>query len=148
MNIIKIKNIFAAAVLVGFAGHADLVAAKSLKGVLGASRSATDVYRITCAKNTNGDTAKLKVALLDLAPVATPMISVQVIKGILAKNTTDAVDGDTTSSPNAIISGGNGSYDVRVNKTSNGGENYQLNYTCLNSKGKVTGTTFVRVQNQ
>jgi hypothetical protein len=148
MNMNNVKNIFAAAVLLGLVGHTDLAAAKSLKGALGASRSATDVYRVTCSKNANGDTANLKVALLDLAPVAAPMISVQVIKGILAKNTTDAVDGDTTSSPNAIISGGNGSYDVRVNKTSNGGEKYQLNYTCLNSKGKVTGTTFVSVQNQ
>ena len=128
--------------------HTDFTSAVSLNGSLGVSSAATDFYRVSCATNTNGVTDNLKVSLIDLAPVASPMISVQVTKGTLAKNTTDTVDGNTTYSSAIVIPGGNGMYDMRINKTAAGAELYRLNYTCLNSAGKSTVTTLTAVQNQ
>ncbi len=125
-----------------------LTSAASLNGSLGVSSAATDFYRVTCGSNTNGVTNNLRVSVIDLAPVASPMISVQAIKGTLAKNTTDTVDGNTTYSSAIVIPGGNGTYDMRINKTAVGAELYRLNYTCLNSAGKATVTTLTAVQNQ
>ncbi len=123
--------------------HAD-----SKKGSLGTSSSATDYYRVTCSTNANGATSSLNVKITDLVPVASPMLSVQVIKGIKAKNTTDAKDGDTKASPAAIVQGGDGVYEVRVNKTESGAELYTLSYSCINSTGKATGVSIATVQNQ
>lgn len=122
--------------------------AASKKGSLGSSSSATDYYRVTCSTNANGATSSLNVKITDLAPAATPMLSAQVIKGIKAKNTTDAKDGDTTASPAAIVQGGDGVYEVRVNKTEGGAELYTLSYSCINSAGKATGVSIATVQNQ
>ncbi len=47
-----------------------------------------------------------------------------------------------------IVKGGNGIYDVRVNKTAAGAELYTLKYSCLNSAGKNTGTAIATIQNQ
>lgn len=148
MNEIPLKKALITVSLLSMLIHVGPVSADSLNGSLGASSGATDSYRVTCSTNINGATDTLKVTLIDLAPVAAPMISVQVIKAILAKNTTDAVDGDAKSSPAAIVKGGDGIYDVRVNKTATDAELYTLKYTCLNSVGKNTGTAIVTVQNQ
>lgn len=148
MNNTPQKKVFVSALSLGMLMHTGIASAAILNGSLGASSAATDFYRVTCATNTNGTTDNLKVSLIDLAPVANPMISVQVIKARLAKNTTDAVDGNTAYSPAVAIQGGNGVYDVRVNKTAAGAELYQLNYTCLNSAGKSTGVTIAKVQDQ
>ena len=128
-----------------FAGMAN---AESLSGALGVSAASTDVYRVTCSANTNGDTVSLKVSLVDLAPKAAPMLSVQVLKAQLAKNTTDALDGDKLASPVLLISGGNGGYDLRVNKTAAGAELYTLNYSCLSKSGKNTAISLTTLQNQ
>jgi hypothetical protein len=154
MNTTIIKS-FMATVLLGIFAHSGMATAKSLNGALGNAAGATDFYRVTCSKNANGDTDNLKVSLLDLAPVAAPLTSVQVVKGIMAKNTTDAIDGDTLASPaisvnggNGLANKGNGVYDVRVNKTAAGIESYTLSYSCLTSTGKATAATIARVQNQ
>lgn len=147
MHKILLKKMITASLL-GVLMYAGVAAADSLNGSLGADFSVTDFYRVTCATNTNGATDNLKVTLIDLAPIADPMISVQVVKGILAKNTTDAVDGNAAYSPAAIVKGGNGIYDVRVNKTGAGAEIYALKYACLNSAGKNTGTAIATAQNQ
>jgi len=148
MNKIPLKNTLVTALLLAVLINAGIAAAGSLNGALGTGAGATDFYRVTCSANTNGATDNLKVTLIDLAPVAAPMISVQLIKGTLGKNTTDAVDGDTAYSPAAIVKGGNGLYDVRVNKTTAGAELYTLKYSCLNSAGKNTGTAIATIQNQ
>lgn len=148
MNTLRlVLKTFSLAAIV-FSSTVNIATANSLNGSLGDSPAATDFYRITCSKNANGDTDNLKVSLVDLAPVLAPMVSAQVIRGILAKNTTDAVDGDAVTSPAAIVKGGNGVYEVRVNKTAKGIESYKLNYWCFNSKGKVTGIALATAQNQ
>ncbi len=148
MNTSMLTKAFASTLLLGFCTYSPLSAAVTLNGGLGATAGATDFYHVTCSSNANGATTNLKVTVRDLAPVGSPLISVQLIKGVLAKNVTDAVDGDTVASPAAIVSGGNGVYDIRVNKTGAPAESYALNYNCLNSAGKVTGTATVTAQNQ
>ncbi|MDO9103470.1 MAG: hypothetical protein Q7U57_00775 [Methylovulum sp.] len=148
MNKLPLKNTLLMAALLGLLTQTGLTSAGTLSGSLGAGSSVTDFYRVTCTTNANGSTDNLKVTLIDLAPAVAPMISVQVIKGILGKNATDAVDGNATYSPAAIVKGGNGTYDVRVNKTAVGAELYTLKYACLNSAGKNTGTAIATVQNQ
>ena len=159
MNTVSLKKTFLTTLLLSLSAHASISAAVSVTGSLGSVSSATDFYRVTCSKNVNGDTLNLKVTLLDLAPVAAPIISVQAVKGIYAANTSDAVDGDANASPAAIpakiikgvkyTNSGNGIYDVRVNKTAAGTESYKLNATCLSSAGKPTGTVIsTPVQNQ
>ncbi|MCF7986425.1 MAG: hypothetical protein K9L60_02575 [Methylovulum sp.] len=140
-----ILKLFNGVVLTLVVGLAD---AESLHGSLGVSAASTDVYRVMCSANANGDTVSLKVSLVDLAPKATPMLSAQVLKAQLAKNTTDAIDGDKLASPAVLISGGNGGYDLRVNKTAAGAELYSLNYSCLSKSGKNTAISLTTLQNQ
>lgn len=125
-----------------------MACADTLKAALGESSAATDFYRVTCSANTAGATERLSVSLIDLAPVAGPMVSAQVVKGPLGKNTTDAVDGDDKASPQIAVKGGNGVYDVRVNKTAQGAELYRLDYRCLSSAGNATKTAITTIQNQ
>jgi len=107
-----------------------LTTAAKLNGSLGEASGATDVYQVSCATNANGATQQLKVRIIDLAPVAAPLISVQVIRGTLGQNTTDAIDDDMAFSPAAIVAAGNTKYDVRVNKTEAGKKLYTLVYEC------------------
>ncbi|ASF46176.1 hypothetical protein [Methylovulum psychrotolerans] len=142
------KTFFNTLLLCAFFAQTNLTMAASLNGALGNASSATDYYRITCGTNSFGDTYKLNVALADVAPVAAPIISIQVIKGALGKNTYDTNDGDTVYSSAAIVQGGNGIYQVIIDKTSAGVENYTLKYNCQNSAGATTDTSIVTVQNQ
>ncbi|ASF46177.1 hypothetical protein [Methylovulum psychrotolerans] len=148
MNTSILTKTLASSLLLGFCLYTPASFAVNLNGALGSAAGAIDFYRVTCASNTNGVTDNLKVTVRNLAPVTSPLMSVQVIKGILAKNTTDAVNADTTLSPAAIVKGGNGVYDVRVNKAGAGAENYALTYACLNSAGKATGVAIATAQNQ
>jgi hypothetical protein len=148
MNTTNLRNTLATALLLGLFGHSNLASAVALNANLGAAAGATDFYKVTCSSNANGATQGLKVTVVDLAPVAAPLLSVQVVKGILAKNSTDAVDGDTAASPLINLLGGNGVYDVRVNKTDAGAENYKLNYFCSSSAGKLTGMALAVIQNK
>ena len=71
------------------------------------------------------------------------MLSVQTQKGLLATNTTDAVDGDGSASPAAASNGGAGTYDVFVDKSAAGAESYVLTVQCTtgaNGGGVPTGT--------
>ena len=137
------------AIMLGLFSHANMAGAAALNGTLLPSAAATDFYKVTCSSNANGATQSLKVTVVDLIPVVTaPLISVQVVKGILARNSTDAEDGNTAASPLINLTGGNGIYDVRINKSAAGAESYRLNYSCTSSTGKLTGTAIRTVQNQ
>ncbi len=123
----------------------------------------TAKYVIKCAKDkTNGDTASLKVKLINktaiqkvteiIKPATTisvlPIITAppsgnltaQVIKGAVAKNTV----GDTID-----IENGNGNYDVLVNSPTNKALAYHFQYSCLNTKNAETKTSpFQIIQDQ
>ncbi len=122
--------------------------AATLTGALLANSSSTDSYHITCASNNNGVTDKLKISVVDLAPNTFPIISAQLIQGMLAVNTTDSNDKDKKYSPEIALQQGNARYEVRINKTAAGIDSYSLNYQCVTKLGKPTSATINRIQNQ
>lgn len=124
-------------------GLASVASADTRPGTLGDAASASDYYQITCSDDGSGAPASLSVQIQDGAPVATPVVSVQVKRANAATNSSDATDGDAGSSPLAFVNGGAGAYDVFVDKTSTGTEAYVLTYLCMtgtNGSGVRTGT--------
>jgi hypothetical protein len=101
-----------------------------------------DYYQVTCFDDGGGAPAALVTQVLDAAPAAAPLVSVQVQKGFQATSSTDAVDGDAGSSPLVWVNGGSGAYDVFVDKTGAGVEYYTLTYRCttgVDGGGEETG---------
>lgn len=126
-------------------------AAHTQSGSLGASASATDFYQITCSDDGTGPPASLVVQVLDAAPVAAPLVAVHVQRGSVAANSTDAVDGDATPSPQIALDFGAGVFDVLVYKTGAGSESYTLTYHCMTGaggSGDHTGSGIATRQNQ
>jgi hypothetical protein len=130
------------------AGHSGIAPAHDKTGALGTNEHATDLYQVTCASDAGGATAKLVMQVKDNAPAAAPRVSVQVIKGKLARNATDNGDGDANFSSPAIVNGGNGAYLVAVDKTAAGSESYALEFHCQASSGAHTDTSIATLQNQ
>lgn len=130
---------------------AGRAAAHTQSGSLGASASATDFYQITCSDDGSGPPQSLVVQVLDAAPVAAPLVAVQVQRGTVASNSTDAVDGDATPSPLIALDFGSGVFDVLVYKTAAGSESYTLSYHCMTGAGGTgdhTGSAIATRQNQ
>jgi hypothetical protein len=120
-------------------------------GSLGSAAAATDFYQVTCSDDGSGAPASLAIQVLDAAPVATPLVSVQAQRGSLATNGTDPVDSDSSPSPLVSVNGGAGAYDVLVYKNSAGAESYTLTFHCLtgvDGTGIHTGTSIATRQNQ
>ena len=148
-----LNNTFVTLLLVGALGYGGIVAAHDINGALGAAAGATDYYQVTCFDDNSGPADHLIVKIKDLAPVAVPIISVQVTKQVgktfIARNSTDAVDGNATYSPELNIKGGNGTYFLAVDKTSANAETYNVQIHCETSTGLHTGTQEpVLLQNQ
>ncbi|MBZ4202401.1 MAG: hypothetical protein LAC70_04665 [Methylovulum sp.] len=136
-------RIYSALFLLTVSGFAPLTWAHDVIGSLTASASATDYYKVTCYDDGSGATEHLEVKIKDLAPVAPPLVSVlvskQIGKNFIVKNTTDGSDGNATYSPAINITGGNGDYFLGVNKSAQPAENYQLQLHCLTHEGFHTG---------
>lgn len=149
MNNIKLNlRIIATSSIIVFGAYAVPAAAHTQSGSLGSGTSATDVYSITCSNDGSGAPARIRAQVRDQSPVASPVVSVQVIKGSLGTNSSDGTDGDTAYSPLVSVNGGSGAYTVLVNKTASGSETYTLQYHCETSTGIHTGTSIVTRQNQ
>lgn len=127
---------------------APRAAADTIAGTLGAAASAADYYEITCSDDGGGAPASFSAQVRDDAPVAAPLVSVQLRafrapSSYSARNATDGSDGDGTSSPLVSVNGGAGKYDVFVDKTAAGEEHYLLAFQCttgLDGGGAPTGT--------
>ena len=127
-------------------------AAHTQSGSLGADATATDLYQIVCSNDGTGAPGSLSVQILDDVPAAAPKVGVQVRGGSLLSTSTDPVDGDATASPlisvdvtTTLV------FDVLVDKTGAGSENYVLTYHCLtgpNGTGLHTGTAIANKQQQ
>ena len=121
-------------------------------GSLGSGASATDYYQILCSDDGTGPPASLAIQVLDSAPAAAPLVSVQARNGRELASTTDPTDGDPSASPLVFVNVAAGVvYDVLVDKSGVGGENYVLTFHCLtgpNGTGLHTGTDLVTRQNQ
>lgn len=96
---------------------------------------------VTCFDDGNGAADHLAVSVKDTSPpVPGLMVNMQVIKGSRAANTTDPVSGDGLFSPEVIVQGGNGVYQILVNKTNAGTRTFQVSYHCITSTNAHTGT--------
>lgn len=113
-------------------------------GSLATDAGAARYYQVTCSDDGSGPPASLVVAVRDVAPVAAPLVSVQIQKGSAARNATDAVDGDAGFSPSVFVDGGAGVYDVFVDKSAAGDEGFVLSFQCTmgaGGTGNPTGTS-------
>lgn len=131
---------------------AGAASAHTQSGSLGNGAASTDYYQVICSDDGTGPPASLSVQILDGAPAAAPLVSVQVRSGEALANTTDPNDGDGTASAVIHVNGGaEVVYEVLVDKSGVGVENYVLTYHCLtgpNGTGLHTGTDLITRQNQ
>ena len=144
-------TLLAASLLASGLLGARSASAHGQNGSLGGAAAATDYYQVTCSDDGGGPPASLAMQVLDAAPVATPLVSVQVKRGSLLTNTTDPVDGDGSRSPLVAVNGGAGVYEVVVDKTGSGAEAYALEFHCVtgpDGTGFHTGTTITIRQSQ
>lgn len=126
--------------------------AHTQNGNLGAGAAATDYYQVTCSDDGTGIPASLSVQISDEAPAAAPLVGVQVRNGPDLLTSTDPVDGDGAASPLIHVNVRSGFvFDVLIDKTGAGGENYVLTFHCKtgpDGTGLHTGTDIVTRQNQ
>ncbi|WP_156829917.1 hypothetical protein [Methylovulum miyakonense] len=128
-------------------GQTQLASAHEIYGTLGYASGSIDQYQIHCFDNGDGNGANdhLYINVSDTLPVAAPLVSIQIQRANIAKNLTDAVDGNATSSPSVNFKGGgtgNDFYILTVDKTAAGNENYKVELHCLSSSGDHVGTEF------
>ena len=123
---------------------ASAVQAASSSGTLPAGSSAAQLFFLDCANDGAGAPLSATVQVRDLAPLAAPLVSVQLRKGAAATNATDDLDGDASASPLVFVNGGAGRYDVYVDKTAAGEEAFEVVAQCwtgTGGSGVPTGTS-------
>lgn len=127
-------------------------AAHTQPGSLGSGASATDAYQVICSDDGAGPPASLSIQVLDGTPAAAPLVSVQVKNGLELASSTDPIDGDTTASPLVAVNADAGPvFEVLVDKSGAGAENYVLTFHCVtgpDGTGLHTGTDVIARQNQ
>jgi len=112
-------------------------------GTLASPPSAGELIHVECFDDGSGSPASLVAQIEDLPPALAPFVSVQIVRGSAATNGTDPVDGDGAASPAVHIDGGSGTYDVFVNKSGAGEEDWRLSLSCWTGPGGTgveTGT--------
>ncbi|MDO9103471.1 MAG: hypothetical protein Q7U57_00780 [Methylovulum sp.] len=149
MKKISLKPVLAMVSLLAVLGQANVAVAHDQSGSLGNANSAIDQYQVHCFDDGSGANDHLEVAVKDLAPKATPKVSLQVIRDDTATNTTDAVDGDASYSPEVSVKGSADQYYLMtVDKTAAGAENYLIEYHCITGDNQHTGTDIFSLTNQ
>ncbi|MBK7950239.1 MAG: hypothetical protein IPK00_16195 [Deltaproteobacteria bacterium] len=147
----KRATTFGAAVI-GLLASAVPVEAHTQTGALGNGAEATDYYQVFCSDDGTGAPGSLSVQISDQAPAAAPLVSVQVRNGPDLATSTDPTDADGAASPLIHVNVRAGSvFDVLVDKTGAGSENYVLTFHCVtgpDGTGLHTGTDIVTRQNQ
>ncbi len=146
------KKTLAAISALSLLGYAGIASAHDYNGALGKPAAATDLFQVSCFDDGSGPADRLAVQVREEAPASGPLVSVQVVSGIVAKNTTDPVNGNATYSP-VINVKGNNTYSLTVDKTKAGkvATTYAISYHCLTSANAHTGTTEISsgiLQNQ
>ena len=143
-----LKKIAAAGAFSLVAGYAGTAAAHDVfSQPIGAAVNATDLYQVTCSDDGDGPAQRLDVYLRD-DTTGTSILSVQVQKGVLAKNITDPKGADGLYTPVTSLLGGNGVYNLIVDKTIAGARVFDITYHCMTSDNVHTGTSIVRWQVQ
>jgi hypothetical protein len=107
----------------------------------GNNANATDYGYVSCFDDGNGPADHLSVQIDDDSPaVAGLLVSLQVSKDRKMINVTDPISGDDQPSQVVSLKGGNGIYDISVNKTAAGVRNFGITYHCQTASGVHTGT--------
>jgi len=135
----------AGALLLGYAGMAS--AHDKINQPIGATVGATDYFQVTCSNDGTGNAARLNIQVNDDTAGAS-ILSLQVQKGLIARNTTDPVGANGVFSPLVSVAGGNGVYNVIVDKKTAAARQYDIRYHCMTSGNLHTGTTIAQKQNQ
>lgn len=149
MKEIPLKPVLVIMSLAMALGQANLVAAHDLSGSLGNASASIDYYQVRCFDDGAGPNGYLEVSLTDVAPVAAPKISIQVIRDDTATNATDPFDGDAGHSPTLSIKGsGDQYYFLTIDKTAAGAENYAVEYHCVTNDNQHTGTDIYTITDQ
>ncbi|MCX7096936.1 MAG: hypothetical protein NTV43_03405 [Methylococcales bacterium] len=137
-----------ACALIFYCTYAGTAAAHAWNNeVLGPTAGATDYFQVKCYNDGHGNASRLELQVNDDTP-GTALLSLQVQKGLLAGNTTDSNGGDDIYSPLLAIAGGNGTYDVMVDKTTAASRQYDVSYHCMTKSNIHAGTSIVKKQNQ
>lgn len=141
MKKLVLQRIISTTALLAAMSFTGLASAHTVPGSLGIKAGAVDVFTTTCSKNAAGATGKFLTKVKGVTKKG-PLVSVKVIKGKLASNTTDKINGDAVYSPDGIIkAGGEGAYTVSVSKTGAGMMNYVLETHCQTAKATHSGQT-------
>jgi len=114
---------------------------------IGATVGATDYFQVTCSDDGAGPAQRLEIQVNDDTAGAS-ILSLQVHKGLIARNTTDPTGANRVYSPLVSVAGNNGVYNVIVNKKTAVARQYDISYHCKTSGGAHTGTSISRKQNQ
>jgi hypothetical protein len=113
---------------------------------MGAAADKTHYIGVVCSTDGGTETDHLYLQVQSQTSNG-PLISVQAHKGVLATNTTDPVGGDAAPSPPVVVKGGNGLYQVLMNKSGFGEITYLLTVHCMDATGTIhTGTDFAVFQ--
>ncbi|MBY0482921.1 hypothetical protein [Nitrosomonas sp.] len=100
---------------------------------------------VTCLDDV-GKTDHLVASIRDTSPPQDNLlVSLQIIKGVLANSTTDPISGDDDFSPEIKVQGGKGVYQLLVNKTGEGARSFLVSYHCQTADTPPihTGTVIV-----
>ncbi len=121
----------------------------SLVGTLPSSAIEATLLVVECSNDGAGEPVSLTIQVRDLAPISSPVVSLQARRGSSAKSTTDAGDGDAAASPSVAVNGGTGRYDVFVDKNAEGVEDFEVTAQCWTGTGGTgvpTGTSLFAPQ--
>ncbi len=123
-------------------------AAHSYVFTLGEAAGATHYFGVICSTDGGYETDHLYLQLQTQTATAV-LVSAQVVKGSVATNITDPVSGDAQPSPASRTVGGNGLYQVLINKTGAGIVTFAVTAHCLDLSGlQHTGTDGLAYQYQ
>ncbi len=137
------------AILAAILGVPRAADAATLSGSLPLPASSAQLLFLDCSDDGAGLPLSATVQIRDLAPVAAPIVSVQLRRGTAATNSSDDVDGDAGASPLVFVNGGAGRYDVFVDKTASGEEAFEVSAQCwtgTGGSGVPTGTSLFAAQ--
>lgn len=128
---IQFKLVINSITFTALASFASFSNAHDAGAAMGESASFTGYALVTCANEGSNPTDYLEISVQDTSPpVPGLLVNMQVIKGDRAANTTDIVSGDSQFSPAVRVHGGNGNYQILVNKTGQGPRSFIVSYHC------------------
>lgn len=137
-----------AGVVLALAAAAPWAGAHSYVFTLGEAAGSTHYFGVVCSNEGGYDSDHLFLQIQTHTASST-LVSAQVIKGSVATSITDPVSGDAQPSPGSRTRGGNGLYQVLINKTGPGVVSFAVTAHCLDASGtQHTGTDGLTYQYQ